>query len=360
LGKPMAAHTLAWTAAPAYEDEAADRAFQEHSLQGVSRTFALTIPQLPERLATVVGNAYLLCRIADTIEDCQELSLPQKQRFYAQFLAILDEGAAAEPFARELAPLLAETMTPEEQELIANTPRVVRLTRSFSEAERAAMVRCVRTMAEGMDRFQESQYAHGVRDMAEMDSYCYFVAGVVGEMLTELFCAHDAAIAERRDVLAPLAISFGQGLQMTNILKDIWDDKARGVCWLPREVFERHGYDLTQLTPGTQDAAFDAAMEELVAVAHAHLRNALQYTLAIPRSEVGIRKFCLWAIAMAVQTLDRIHCRPRFTSGAEVKISRGDVGRIVVFTRVCGRSNLLMRAAFAWGARRLPKPGRLN
>lgn len=46
-----------------------DKAFQQRMLEGVARTFALTIPQLPPALADVVANAYLLCRIADTLED---------------------------------------------------------------------------------------------------------------------------------------------------------------------------------------------------------------------------------------------------------------------------------------------------
>ena len=37
-----------------------DFAYQAEALQGVSRTFALTIPQLPDGLCDVVGNAYLL------------------------------------------------------------------------------------------------------------------------------------------------------------------------------------------------------------------------------------------------------------------------------------------------------------
>ena len=51
-----------------------DDAFQAQMLSGVSRTFALTIPQLPAGLCRVVSNAYLLCRIVDTIEDEPGLS----------------------------------------------------------------------------------------------------------------------------------------------------------------------------------------------------------------------------------------------------------------------------------------------
>lgn len=64
--------------------------------------------------------------------------------------------------------------------------------------------------------------------MAAMDLYCYHVAGVVGEMLTELFCDYSPEINQHKPVLMKLAVSFGQGLQMTNILKDIWEDRKRG------------------------------------------------------------------------------------------------------------------------------------
>jgi len=50
-------------------DQANGDQLQDHLLQGVSRTFALTIPQLPPKLMRPVANAYLLCRIVDTIED---------------------------------------------------------------------------------------------------------------------------------------------------------------------------------------------------------------------------------------------------------------------------------------------------
>ena len=56
------------------DEHTADLAWQHAILQEVSRTFALTIPQLPSGLRDVVGNAYLLCRIADTIEDEPALS----------------------------------------------------------------------------------------------------------------------------------------------------------------------------------------------------------------------------------------------------------------------------------------------
>ena len=101
--------------------------------------------------------------------------------------------------------------------------------------------------------FQQIDTSAGLEDMAEVDRYCYHVAGVVGEMLTELFCDYSAEMNDRRDELLPLAVSFGQGLQRTNILKDIWEDRRRGACWLPRDIFLRAGFDLSSLCPGQND-----------------------------------------------------------------------------------------------------------
>ena len=123
-------------------------------LEGVSRTFALTIPQLPEALCRVVSNAYLLCRIVDTIEDEPILSGVRKNYFCQQFLRILEDARNAEPFSRQLCASLSSQTLPAEHELIRNVPHVIRITRSFSEPQREALQRCVRTMAKGMRQFQ--------------------------------------------------------------------------------------------------------------------------------------------------------------------------------------------------------------
>ena len=59
---------------------------EQQILQGVSRSFALTIPQLPRNLCRTVRNAYLLCRIVDTIEDEVSLSIDQKRTFFHEFI----------------------------------------------------------------------------------------------------------------------------------------------------------------------------------------------------------------------------------------------------------------------------------
>jgi farnesyl-diphosphate farnesyltransferase len=331
-----------------------DLEYQSNILEQVSRTFALTIPQLPDDLYKVVANAYLLCRIADTIEDDPDLPLTEKQIFSEQFIQVLEGGVDPEQFAAELYSQLSLDLLQAERELVLNTPRVVRITHSFSGPEQAAMCRCVSIMSRGMAYFQSMDTRHGLRDMPEMDQYCYYVAGVVGEMLTELFCIHCPVLMSQREQLLRLAVSFGQGLQMTNILKDVWEDQRRGACWLPGEVFQQHGFDLKDLGPGCEDPGFRRAYAELIAITRDHLRNALDYTLQIPATEPGMRNFCLWALGMAVLTLRKINAQPDFSSGQQVKITRQSVKATILTTKVAVRQDWLLKLLFGIITRPLP------
>ncbi len=333
---------------------AADHAYQERSLQGVSRTFALTIPQLPAPLVDVVGNAYLLCRIVDTIEDDKYLTNEDKRRFAEAFTDVVAGSRNVTEFAESLAPQLANSATEDERELIEHTPTVIRITHSFNPRQRAALERCVRIMGEGMVKFQESDVRYGLPDLPAMDDYCYYVAGVVGEMLTELFCDYSEEIDRHRDELMRLAVSFGQGLQMTNILKDIWDDRERGMCWLPQDIFRQYGTDLAGISPDNITTEFQAGLGHLIGIAHAHLDNALAYTLIIPAREKGIRRFCLWALGMAVLNLRKINRHRDFTAGRQVKISRRSVRATILTTSLLSGHDTALRLLFNLTARGLP------
>ena len=338
-------------ALPSTEDES----FQRRILQGVSRTFALTIPQLPPGLDRAVSNAYLLCRIADTIEDDAGLSFEDKRRYAAEFMAIVAGQSAAEGFARELSPRLAAHASAAERELIAQTPRVIRITHSLNTRVQHAMARCVRIMAEGMVFYQGQETLDGVEDQAALDRYCYYVAGVVGEMLTSLFCDHCPQLAARETEMMHLAVSFGEGLQMTNILKDIWDDRARGACWLPRDLFAAQGVVLSDVAPGQGGQAFTDGLGQLLAIAHGHLCNALRYALIIPASEPGIRRFCLWALGMAVLTLRKLDAKRDFADGQQVKISRKAVKTTVLATNLLVSSDSLLTGLFKLASAGLPQ-----
>ena len=332
-------------------------AYQTGILEDVSRTFALTIPQLPGGLRDAVGNAYLLCRIADTIEDSTELTARQKSAFADRLIAVINGREDPDAFADDLTGSLSDSTSGSELDLVANTAHVVNITTQLTDVQRRAIERCVRIMTNGMMEFQQDAGVGGLESIEDMDRYCYCVAGVVGEMLTEMFCEHSTEMGAQREELLSLAVSFGQGLQMTNILKDMWEDRLRGACWLPREVFGRAGVELGSVVAGSEDPRMATGVRELVAIAMHHLDGALNYVLIIPAKETGIRRHCLWALGFAVLTLRRIHATPTYSNGDDVKISRRSVKAVIAATNLLTRSDTALRLLFAAMTLGLPRTG---
>ncbi|RDI97520.1 phytoene/squalene synthase family protein [Dyella solisilvae] len=328
--------------------------FQATMLPKVSRTFALTIPQLPPALRHVVANAYLLCRIADTIEDEPALSVDEKGRYEAGFVEAVTGRIDARSFAAELAPRLSDATSEAERDLLRQLPLVLEITRTFTPIQQAAITDCLKVMCKGMHHFQGVVSLRGLDSLRDMDSYCYCVAGVVGEMLTRLLIDYEPELVTQSHTLMRLAVSFGQGLQMTNILKDQWEDRHHGVCWLPQEVFSRRGVQLNDLQPGQQDARYADAMIELIGVAHAHLCRAVEYTLIVPARHTGFRRFCLWSIGLAVLTLRNLQEHLDFSAGAQVKVSRAAVAQTISLTKLSDRYDPAVRWLFAAAARKLP------
>ncbi|NOT84202.1 MAG: squalene/phytoene synthase family protein [Methylococcaceae bacterium] len=337
-------------------DELSDNAFQALLLEGVSRTFALTIPQLPAALFPAVANAYLLCRCVDTIEDEVSLTVEQKRYFCTAFIDLVKTGQKTIEFAQELAPLLSTQTLAAEHSLIKTIPRVIEITHTLDPNQQSALSECVATMANGMPIFQAQDLRGGLATLGDMDKYCYYVAGCVGEMLAKLFCHYSPAINEHREQLLQLSVSFGQGLQMTNILKDIWDDAERGVCWLPQDIFSETGFDLKTLNPATDDEHFRVGLAHVISIAHQHLQDAMTYTLRLPNHETGLRKFCLWAIGMAVLTLKKIKQHLNFNNSTQVKITLNSVKVTIATTNMAVRNNFLLQLLFNFAGRGLNTP----
>lgn len=335
-------------------DRKRNREEEREILRGVSRFFALTVPQLPEGLRERVTTAYLLCRIADTIEDEESLPVGEKRRLFGELKALINDRRSVGTFTHHLLPLLSERTLPAEKELIRRASLVLDNFFTFNEKQQKIVARCLGIMADGMLRFQEIKSLDGLPALADMNEYCYHVAGVVGEMLTELFCDYSEEIDMKRERLLTLAPSFGQGLQMTNILKDVWEDQDRRACCLPREPFEKVGFDLRNMGNSRYSIPFGEGVAELVAITHGHLRNGLAYTLLIPKDESGIRKFCLWATGVAVLTLQNIYRRRHYSSGDQVKISRRDLKTVILTTNLWIRNDFMLKHSFDIAARGLP------
>jgi farnesyl-diphosphate farnesyltransferase len=311
------------------ENSQTDLAYQKAILSSVSRTFALTIPLLPPIIEKVVGNTYLLCRIVDTIEDAAELTPEAKKNLSALFLDVVLERAPVESFVEPCLDALKNYSNHDELDLIAHTPTVLRILHTCSSHDQEAVSRCVSMMSEGMSRFHGRQTKAGLKDLSEFEDYCYVVAGVVGELLTSIFRHYSPQFSKNIQGHENLAIAFGQALQMTNILKDSPEDRARGVSWKPA--------NLSQL--------------DLLQIAYQKLSDSLTYILLIPKEELGMRRFCLLAFGLAVLTLDKLAAGDHFEQQEDIKLSRNTVWFFYGFTKIAAGSNGLIKSFFyLWGS----------
>ncbi len=316
--------------------------YAEDILQLVSRTFALNIQVLRGKLHRSILLAYLYLRIADTVEDDPDMKATEKDRVLALFADVFKTGELETEKIRTFVAALPESWHGSEdpnKDLCVKSEVVVPLLKSLPKNYQKPVCNVVIEMCGGMAKFalrQEAALSAGwftLANVGELDEYCYYVAGIVGKLLTKLFSADTCFIsAEREAELSKLDVSFGLALQVVNIVKDCVEDSGRRVCFIPEEICKRHGFaHPSELFAAGADAQkCGAVLAELVEKAWHHLDDAIAYTKLIPNIKMRTRLFCLWPLFMAAENLSLIgNGVSVFTSDKKVKITRDTVKRIV-------------------------------
>jgi len=277
-------------------------------LEKTSRTFALSIPLLPEPTRREVTLAYLLFRIADTFEDAARW--PREQRIAAleDFSRLLEDPTSEEVGRRSQ--VWVEELPLEHEgylELLGETPFVL-AEYSKLEAQGRELVKLhTQRTAHGMAGFVSRTGDDGelsLEDLQDLRDYCYVVAGIVGEMLTELFLLHREPLAGIAPYLRERSRLFGEALQLVNILKDSSFDAKEGRLYLPEDL--------------PRNEVFELARQDLEA--------ATEYTLALQSggAEKGLVAFNALPVLLAWATLDKVE-----EEGPGAKISRDQLWSIV-------------------------------
>ncbi|HEU4630389.1 MAG TPA: phytoene/squalene synthase family protein [Gemmatimonadaceae bacterium] len=326
--------------APTAAELAAAERFCREILPAASRTFALSIRVLPGTLGRAVLAAYLVCRIADTVEDEHALTPEAKTGLLGELLRCFDgpEPAAAFP---TLVPALGGDA--QHARLVRHTPHVFTLYRALPPRTRVHVRRWVTEMVVGMQRFVR-RYPHGIRiqTLDEFREYCYYVAGTVGYMLTDLWHEHSPSIGRRRyEALRRHCRAFGQALQTVNILKDVAQDAAvENSIYLPEQALRRHGSSHATILAPEFARQNHAAVAELIELAWRDLDEARTYLLQLPRRAVSIRLFCVYPLLFAYATLrDLTGTTAMLTPAGSPKISRREVKRLLVSGALLVMSN---------------------
>ena len=123
---------------------------------------------------------------------------------------------------------------------------------------------------------------HRYADFGELYQYCFRVAGTVGLMTQEVMgvdSAYTTAPWSKKPDTSEAAVALGIANQLTNILRDVGEDRDRGRIYLPQEDLQRFHYSEEELLAGTLNDNWRALMRFEV-------QRAREW---FARSEAGVR-----------------------------------------------------------------------
>jgi farnesyl-diphosphate farnesyltransferase len=313
----------------------------------VSRTFALTVDVLEEPMASHICLGYLLCRVADTVEDAGHIppgtqrSLletyrdavdPDEQTDIAAFRSAVDEW------------LPAPSERTDDWVVVAESPTIVATFEQFAPEVRSAIVPPVVEMVDGMAMFVD-RHAHcgGLRidDRDELEQYCYYAAGTVGTLITNLLTRGDVA-DERVSRLRDTAEEFGLLLQLVNVSKDVYDDYTEeNNVYLPAEWLAAEGVDQESVVdPAHRDSAA-RVVGRTAEYARSFLDDAQTYLESMPLTHGNTMEAWTVPYLLAVGTLRELRSRPEDAlTEAGVKVSRQEVFAVMAVASDVSRESL--------------------
>jgi farnesyl-diphosphate farnesyltransferase len=204
-------------------------------------------------------------------------------------------------------------------------------------------------MLEVLERFPaETEGRLGALETrAELDRYTYLNAGCVGEFWTDMVAAHRprCRAAWTLPRMRARGVRFGQGLQLTNVLRDLPRDLRIGRCYLPRVELGALGLGPDDLLdPATLPRA-RPLLAALVGEALGHLRQGLAYTLDVPRREARLRLASAWPLLIGLATLARLTRAGEWLDPAVVvKVPRNEVRRLLAGSAALVLTNRGLRA----------------
>ena len=110
---------------------------------------------------------------------------------------------------------------------------------------------------------------------AELSEYCRRVASAVGLICVEIFGYKNPGARD-------YAVNLGMALQLTNIVRDVASDLARGRVYLPEEDLRRFAVDRAQLRAGVVTPPVRALLAHQCARAREYYRRA---AASLPRED---------------------------------------------------------------------------
>lgn len=288
------------------------------SLKNVSRSFNIVIKQLDEETMKVVCVFYLVLRGLDTIEDDMSIPIEDKKQMLLNFHNDIENVDYSIDCGDK----------PEYRNLMKNFYKVNRTYKELHSKYRDVIKNITHEMAKGMVEFLDKP---SMETTEEYDSYCHYVAGLVGIGLSQIFTLSGMEFNDLTKC-ENLSNSMGLFLQKTNIIRDIKEDYDEKRYWWPKDIVSKHFSSMDDIFDNREETGELAIttkhtelLNEIIMNALRHIPDSIEY-LSLVKNNSNF-KFCAIPQVVAVQTLATLFHNPNVFKKTE-KLNKTTLARI--------------------------------
>lgn len=275
------------------------------ALSKVSRSFSVVIRMLPDELRNAVCVFYLVLRGLDTVEDDTNTDKEIRIHLLTNFYTFLHNPKWN---------ISGIGTNDDYKMLLLHFDKVIASYQELDEKYQKIIQRICKEMGKGMTLLLDRD----LRDVEEYDEYCYYVAGLVGIGLSELFVQSGEENSGLADQVE-LQVAMGQFLQKTNIIRDFREDLDEERSFWPQDVWRLYSNDPEELCEiNASEAVF--CLNHMITDALNLAPKCLEYLKMIRNPQIF--QFCAIPQVMAIATLAEIFNNPDVFQ-KNVKIRKG-------------------------------------
>lgn len=289
-----------------------------------SRSFAAVIEELHPELRDAVMIFYLVLRALDTLED----DMTVKPSIKIPLLREFDTKLNTKDWTFD-----GNGPNEKDRIVLIEFNNILNVFHRLKPQYQDIIKDITYKMGNGMAEYilDEEFNVNGVATIDDYNLYCHYVAGLVGEGLTNLFVLAsfgDKTLTENNFAKAE---SMGLFLQKTNIIRDYHEDLQDGRSFWPREIWSKYTDNLQDFhkDPSKKFAGV-SCINELVLNALSHVTDCLDYLSLV--KDPSSFSFCAIPQVMAVATLAEVYNNPKVLHGV-VKIRKGTTCKLILESR---------------------------
>jgi len=293
--------------------------FAKGILGKVSRSFALTIPMLDKEIKDEVLLAYLQDRILDNFEDeihPPNLKLQKDMMDRVSRIFSTEEYDRSSDFKiiKDKSKLISDDSL---NKLTVNIDLIYQCYQDLDFKIQKISHKWLQEMNQGMQKYLTKK----VETFADLDEYCYYVAGTVGGFLTETIIYKFDINQQNKRILLNNFNQAGLFLQKVNLIRDIREDlKNRDKHFWPLKDL---GISEKELADFKNEKKALKALAKMLTDLKAHIPALEKYYQALPPELKGYKKFFAVNNALGMATIEKLENNSDvFYGNKAVKVSK--------------------------------------